>query len=281
MTAPSVAGVTQDWAQFDPAAYLDEYYGDIGSENLALLRFLAETYRGLPKGGRLLDFGGGPTIYPLISAVNRVDEIHFSDFLDTNLEEVRRWISADPTAFDWDAFIRKAIELETGAPCCDAEVERRAGEIRERVTRLMRCDASRTPPIDCSSGLYDIVLTNFCAESATSDRQQWLAYATNIVSMVKPGGFLVMTALKGATRYSVGSQSFPAVDITEQDLVKLFEENEFSGKSIEIRTIAADRPTRDYEGLMLAVAQKESICTSAKQFGQAGRSAKRRFPSSS
>ncbi len=46
MSAPSV---TQDWTQFDPAAYLDEYYGDIGSENLELLRFLAETYRMLPR----------------------------------------------------------------------------------------------------------------------------------------------------------------------------------------------------------------------------------------
>ena len=45
MSSPDL---TRDWAEFDPVAYLDEYYGDIGSENLALLRFMAETCRSLP-----------------------------------------------------------------------------------------------------------------------------------------------------------------------------------------------------------------------------------------
>jgi hypothetical protein len=85
--------VTEDWGQFDPSAYLQEYYSDIGFENFALLRFLAETFPSIPKGGRMLEFGGGPTIYPLISAVTRVDEIHFADFLQVNLDEVGRWIN--------------------------------------------------------------------------------------------------------------------------------------------------------------------------------------------
>jgi NNMT/PNMT/TEMT family len=248
--------VIPDWAQFDPVAYLDEYYGDIGSENLALLRFLAEAYRQLPQGGVLLDFGGGPTIYPLISAVTRVDEIHFSDYLEANLEEVRRWLAADPAAFDWDEFIEKVLELETGKACTNGDVARRASEIRERVTRLIRCDASRRPAIEGPRASYDVVLTNFCAESATSDRGTWQRYMANIVSLLKPGGWLVMSALVGATRYSVGAQSFPAVDISEDDLVELLEENGCPREWIEVRRVAADRPTRDYKGLMLAVARK-------------------------
>ncbi len=258
MVVPPSAQVTQDWTQFDPAAYLDEYYGDIGFENLALLRFLAETYQRIPKGGVLLDFGGGPTIYPLITAVTRVDEIHFSDYLEANLEEVRRWIDGDPTAYDWDDFIRKALELENGSACSDDDVDRRAREIRSRVTRLTRCDASRTPPIESGTDEYDVVLTNFCAESATSDHDEWASYMSNIVSVLKPGGWLVMSALKGATRYSVGERSFPAVDISENDLFALLENNGFARENIEVRSIPADRPTRDYEGLMLAVAQRST-----------------------
>jgi len=46
--------VTQNWAYFDPVAYLDEYYADLGGENLALLRFLAVTVaRQLPAGDAL------------------------------------------------------------------------------------------------------------------------------------------------------------------------------------------------------------------------------------
>ena len=248
--------VTHDWAQFDPGAYLEEYYGDLGSENLALLRFLVETYREIPKGGLLLDFGGGPAIYPLISVASRVDEIHFSDYLEANVEEVRRWITNDVTAFDWNPFIKSALELESGTSCSDADVDRRASVIRERVTKLMRCDASRTPPIQGSHELYDLVLTNFCAESATSDRGEWHSYMANILSVLKPGGWLVMSALKGATRYSVGSCSFPAVEISEGDLTELLAENGFIREEIRVTSVPADRPTRDYEGLIFAVARK-------------------------
>ena len=248
--------ITGDWTQFDPTAYLNEYYGDVGPENRTLLRFLIEAYNDLPRGGMMLDFGGGPTIYPLISAVGRVEEIHFSDFLDTNLDEVRRWLAMDPTAFDWRDFVRQALELETGGGCSKAAVSQREDEIRSKVTRLMRCDASRTPPIEVSYEPYDVVVTNFCAESATSDRWQWQTFVFNIVSLLKPGGTLIMSALKGASSYSVGSKRFPAVKISEEDLIEVLDEAGFPKKKIELRIVPPDRPTRDYEALLLAVATK-------------------------
>jgi len=252
----STRRITQNWAYFDPVAYLDEYYADLGGENLALLRFLAETWARLPKGGVLLDFGGGPAIYSLISAATRVDEIHFADYLDTNLDEVRRWLADEPLAFDWDDFIRTALEIETGGSCVDQDVERRAREIRACVTRVMSCDASRTPPIARPHRLYDVLSTSFCAESATSDRAQWQAYMANIVSVLKPGGWLVMSALEGATRYAVGPHAFPAVNVSARDLADLLEKLGFPRAGIEIHSIPADRPSRDYAGLMVAVAVK-------------------------
>jgi hypothetical protein len=248
--------VTDSWSDFEPIAYLKEYYGDIGAENLELLRFLAEACRDLPRGGLLLDFGGGPTIYTLISAAARVDEIHLADYLEANLEEVNRWVRADPNAFDWTEFIKQALELETATYATEEDIARREKLIRQRVTRVTRCDASRTPPIDDAHELYDVVLTNFCAESATSDRWQWQAFMTNIFSLLKPGGRLVMSALENATRYSVGSRYFPAVAVSEEDLIELLEENGFPRKTIELRSVPADRPTRDYKGLILAVAEK-------------------------
>lgn len=249
---------TQDWTHFDPVAYLDEYYGDLGPENLALLEFMVEAYQRIPKGGMLLDFGGGPTIYPLISAIHRVDEIHFADYLEANLEEVRRWLDADPTAFDWSPFIRKALELESGGTCSEEACEQRASELRERITRVLRCDASKASPIPGMDRPYDIVLTNFCAESATDNPSEWRSYMRNIVSVLKPRGWLVISALAGATQYAVGPHSFPAVDISEQDLLRMLEEMGFSSAHVRVRSVPADRPTRDYKGLMLAVAQKSA-----------------------
>lgn len=254
--APPGTSITRDWTQFDAIDYLNEYYADIGRENLALMRFYAEIYSSLPAGGVLLDFGAGPTIYPLISAVTRVEEVHFSDYLESNLDEVRRWLAGDAAAFDWEAFIRKAIELEEGEAASAEQIQQRADEIRKRVTQVVRCDASREQAVETDRASYDVVQTNFCAESATSCREEWRSFMGNIVSLLKPGGWLVMSALKGATRYSVGPRVFPAVDISEECLFELFAELGFAEKGMEVRSVPADRPSRDYAGLMVAVAQK-------------------------
>lgn len=253
--APNDA-ITDDWSQFDPTAYLEEYYADLGDENLALLRFLSDTYAALPKGGVLLDFGGGPTIYPLISAVTRVDEVHLSDYLPANLDEVRRWLDRDPLAFDWDPFIEQVLEIETGRPGSPEAVEERAHRIRGRVTRLLSCDASRSPPLDSEAAPYDVVQTNFCAESATAHSETWRQFMANILSLLKPGGWLVMSALRGASCYAVGSRHFPAVEIYEDDLLELFTRSGLQADEARIQVIPADRETRDYAGLIVAVARK-------------------------
>lgn len=250
--------ITTNWEAFDPAAYLREYYADLGSENLALLRFLDEVFRTLPAGGTLLDFGGGPTIYPLVSAARNAREIHFSDYLEANLAEVRRWLSSDRDAFDWQPFVAETLRLELGRSPSPAEIAERERLIRERVTRVIHCDASRSPSIGDGDRSYDVVLTNFCAESATADRWQWQAFITNIAALVSPGGHIILSSLAGATSYAVGPVAFPAVSLSEDDVVEILEECGFLPKSIELQRVPADRPTREYSGLIFAVARKRS-----------------------
>jgi nicotinamide N-methyltransferase len=248
--------LTRDWERFDPRAYLNEYYADLGAENCALLRFLVEAYRDIAPNSRLLDFGGGPTIYPLIAAVSKVKEIHFCDYLESNLREVQNWLCGDASAFDWRAFIGMTLELERARLCSAAEIAQREGEIRTRVTRIVRCDVRRVPPITGWQQKYDVVVSNFCAESVTDDWWQWRMFMRNITSLLKPGGKLVLAALKEATCYSVGSKIFPAVKIVESDLTSVLIDSHFEPESIVISSNPADRPTRNYQGLMFAVAVK-------------------------
>src|SRR5437016_4759086 len=73
---------------FDPIAYLREYYNHLGEENRELLRFLDQAYAYIFTEigtARMLEFGGGPTIYQLISAARYPVSIDFSDYLDSNL----------------------------------------------------------------------------------------------------------------------------------------------------------------------------------------------------
>jgi hypothetical protein len=65
-----------------------------------------------------------------------------------------------------------------------------------------------------------------------------------------------MSALEGATRYAVGPHAFPAVDVSAADLVAVLERIGFPRKGIQVESIPADRPSRDYAGLMVALARK-------------------------
>jgi hypothetical protein len=103
---------------------------------------------------------------------------------------------------------------------------------------------------------YEVVASNFCSECVTDNPEEWRCFVSNIATLVKPGGVLLMTALKGATSYSIDSMHFPVVCIDEHDMRQVLKELGFFPHSIMIRDVPADRPSRHYEGLMFASAIK-------------------------
>lgn len=246
----------QEWEEFNPRAYLQEYYSDLGEENAALLRFYVDAAQAIPHDSSLLDFGGGPTIYPLISVANKVKEIHVCDYLVANLSEILKWLRRKKVAFDWRPFVSAALALEKGHPCTASEIAEREEQIRKRITRLSRCDARLDPPLYGPVQKYDVVVSNFCAESATDDRQQWRTFMCNIASLIRPGGKFIVAALQGAHSYPVGRKVFPAVNIDEGDLAWGLIAAGCKPESIDICSIPADRPSRYYRGFMLATAEK-------------------------
>lgn len=245
----------RDWSDFSARDYLQEYYADMGGENVALVQFLVDAFRRVQPTMTVLDFGGGPTLYTLIAAANKVQSIDFCDYLQSNLDEINRWLQNDPSTFDWTHFITKTLELEhhDSSP---SSVNVRAAQIRQHTTRVMLCDASLPQPLYDLPYTYDVLVSNFCVESATDDFDQWRRYFHNMVSLLKPNGQLFTSALRGATSYSVGEHIFPAVYIHERQLHDMLIETGFDPATIHISSVPADRPSRHYDGLMMARATK-------------------------
>ena len=59
---------------------------------------------------RPLEFGGGPTIYGLISASGYVSEIVFSDYVEENRKAVEEWKNAGPCGYDWGPYFKYVVE---------------------------------------------------------------------------------------------------------------------------------------------------------------------------
>lgn len=211
--------------RFPPRRYLTEYYGKVGEkigfENDALLRFFAETYGTIriPRNAKVLEFGGGPTIYSLISAAPHVGEIHFSDHLHGNIAEVMKWKNNDPDSFPWSRYVRRGLHHEGMKEPTEDEVKSREQLIRVKMTEFLSCDAMLSNPLGLKyKGEYDVVSMNFVAESITDEPQEYKRILENVASLLKPGGFLVTTGLEKAQYYLIGGLVFPATYVRLSDI---------------------------------------------------------------
>lgn len=223
---------TKDFKKFNARKYLSEQYRTVVPEDVFILRFLHETYLGLNrKNLRILEIGGGPTIYQLLSASAWAKEITFTDFLSENLEQVQAWVKKSPDSFGWTEYVNIVAHLE--------------GEKQQIIEKRLRTVLKTFLIFDIlgkdkpTLTKFDIVSSHFCADSITNTKSEFLHAVRTITSFVAPNGMLVMSMLKGAVTYDVGNYSFPAYFIDEQTVKTILKRLGF--KNIEMQTIEIER----------------------------------------
>lgn len=207
----------KDYAPFDPLAYMYEYYASVGSENQALLRFFDRAYDHIfaqRRQARILEYGGGPTIYQLLSAARYDVTVDVSDYLDVNLRELRTWLRDEPGQFSWDAFVAFVLGLEGHAADC-AAVRARADLLRSKVRRLLHCDARSDWPLETTTReCFDIVSANFVLEAITGDVDEWRRILSNVLQLVSAEGYFVLSTVIDAEHYRVGDRFYPSTPLT-------------------------------------------------------------------
>ena len=250
---------------FSPKEYLEEYYSNMGQEEINLLSFFIYAYSFIPKKSLILEFGGGPTIYQLISAATHAREIYFADYIEFNLVEVKNWMNEAKGAFNWDLYFKKVLQLE-GKRADLEKIRERADLLRTKIARFMHCDAFDKNPLgEKYKGFFDVVSVNFVPESISKNKNQWKNAINNICSLIKPGGFLIMTALEGANYWHSGKKKFPAANIDTKDVKGVLIDMGFKKKSLKITTSPAEtlndkgEGAQGFRGVIYVLAQKQSI----------------------
>ncbi len=256
--------IEKNFETFNPREYLSEYYATVGFENKSLLEFFVEAYQGIPKNSLMLEFGGGPTIYQLISAAKHTKEIYFSDHLNRNLNEVKLWRSASLNSFDWNEFFRQSLILEGVKKVTKSIIEKRKKLVRRKITKFMHCDAFNTNPLGLAYRSYfDVVSFNFVAESITNTHKSWKQVFSNIHSLLKKDGHLIMTAIKEARFWHVGNKLFPAASISEHHINTLLKELGFKEELLMMRSIPAEnidnkgKGIQGYQGMIFLRAKRK------------------------
>lgn len=253
-TATGRATFEDDWC---PRAYLTEYYGEVQHDEQVTMRFLAEAAAFVGDVPVLLEFGCGPTVHHLLPFATRAGELHVADYLERNLDAVRGWVEGYDDAWDWTAFVDVALRNELGRPPHDWEVREREAATRERITVFHRADARRRHPLAGRPRRYPAVLCCFCPDSMTDDIDEWRRCTENVASLVSPGGWLVLTALAGASSYRVGDVEFPSPGVTIDDLAGVLRSAGFSGLGTTIMTAdTIDDDDHGFDSVLLAVSRR-------------------------
>jgi hypothetical protein len=246
---PGTASFDTDWV---PRDYLTDYYRVVEPDERETIAFFADAIKAAPAGEPVLVLGTGPTLHHVFLAAPVASEIHLADYLPANLEEIERWLAADPAAHDWRPFVRYTLECEGVDAPTDDDVRRREQLTRSKVTRLLEVDARRPIPLERS---YATVISAYCADSATDDRVVWETLMRNIVDLVAPEGLFITAALRRCRSYLVGDKRFPSANVDEYDLRRVLERR-FSPR-VEVRHLQGHE-AQGYSGVVLASARRRS-----------------------
>ncbi|XP_001631336.2 nicotinamide N-methyltransferase [Nematostella vectensis] len=169
--------------------------------NRYMLRHFHEVYKNIipndRQDKRCLDYGGGPTIYSLISASPRAKELVSADYTPSNQEAVKLWKEKDPKGFDWRPFIEYVVKNLEGK-CDGQEVTQREEDIRSKVT-LVPCDLKADdilalpPDMTLHGPPYDVIGSCFTVEIVVENESEYIIAVQKLSNMLKPGGHLILS----------------------------------------------------------------------------------------
>lgn len=247
--AAGYASFETDWT---PKDYLADYYGAVEPDERRTIAFLVEAMREATPRRPVLVFGAGPTLHHVFPAATTASEIHVGDYLPANLREIERWLGRDEAAHDWRPFVRHALQCEGIPEPTEAEIAQREDLARAKVTRLLQVDLRRADPLGSPDlPAYATVISAYCADSATADRDAWALYMARIAGLVAPGGMLIAAALHRCRGYRVGGKVFPSANIDENDLRAVLEPC-FGRENLTIEVHALpDTAAKGYAGILL------------------------------
>ena len=190
---------------------------------------------------RLLEFGGGPAIYPLISACPYVKEIVFTDYVEPCLKEVRLWKDNDPSAHNWDPFFEYVVNHLEGKEGEDA-VTLRKEELREKIVSIEHCDITKPHSvIDPKLGVFDVVSTSLCLEAVAETKEDYVEFLKRIAPLTKVGGYLVTLVSIGMSHYRLMGVDFKHLPLSQDDVCSGLETAGFTVESVQYYPLESHR----------------------------------------
>ena len=235
-----MASTGEQYQAFDPEDYLKTTYYDVNVPDKILFRLesLHRAYQLLPSFLKVLDYGAGPAIFTVISAASRASEIVLADVAEGNRKALWKWLSRDPTAFDWSPFFDHVVQKLEGKG--EGEAREREERVRQVVQdRVVYCDINEDPPVQRGfEGPYDVVMDSWCLAYACARKEMYEKGIAKLAGLLKPGGTLMIFASQRNQpgSYMVGSTTFNSLPLNGEYISKVVQEQGMCEVSVNLRS---------------------------------------------
>ena len=240
--------------------YLEDYYGFTPPqtiENDVAVQFILKSFNEFcgtlsSTGLKVLEFGGGPSILPLISLSQYADEIVFTDYDAGCRKEVELWMNQSPEAFDWSLYFNEVVKAIEGNS--DEDVAKRGDELRRKIRHVLPCDLLAPQPIKWpfikeNIPTFDIISSSFCIDCVCSSEEEFTAAIGKLAKLQNPGGRLVVATQLGANSHTVGNQKLPVLQVTEKILASSLKKCGY--RDVQVRSLYPDMEKHGYDKLSI------------------------------
>ncbi len=225
-----------DWNEWNPRDYIAEYYSEVIPDCRFAMEWLLDSLADTPPVDQALEFGSGPIPVFTFPLSLRAREIHIAEYLEVNRRELSNWVENTSDAHDWLHFSQEMLRLQGHPLATEAQARAIESATRARIKSIEGGDAHQKDPLGADKrGFYGLLATHCCAECATSSKEEWRDFISNIFSLVAPGGTLIQTIVEGATYYKVGDREFPSANVTRHDALDCLVENGFTDIDLRVR----------------------------------------------
>jgi hypothetical protein len=249
--ADSAVGVVDDYGLFRPLDYLNEYHLEWDAEDEFSARFIHAAFESIAPQDSMIDVGGGPTLYQLISARNKVKKITCAEYLESNRREVQKWLRNEADAFNWDQYFKHYLALERDAHA--TSIDEMKDCLRSKLGEFIPCDLNQQEPIPGPRRVFDVVSSHFCVEAICKDDDDLVSKLGKLAALARTGGYLIMSGLKEAHCYQVGDFNFYAYPMDQERFLEVLRQ---SGCNILAVECGPAEPDRNYGGTFSLFAQK-------------------------
>ncbi len=144
---------------------------------------------------KVLDYGCGPTMINVVSAVPKASEIVLAEYTKSYRLSVQKWLDKDPSAYDWSAYFKHIVQtLEKKS---DEDTVKRVKETHEKISAVVSCDINEECIIsEGYEGPYDVVMSFHCLDAGCRDLGSFKHGVASLASLLKAGGHLLLYTSK-------------------------------------------------------------------------------------